>query len=211
MGTDLINDGIYNARLSYLECPSHPEAGTVSDYMPGTQTSYSRRNAIRTSYFFSTGGFTDGSTPADLATGSYNQGMFGNESGLKLGAVTDGLSNSLACGEGAGGNWKTSTHYGPWGMTGVHTCCHGRVSATLNTTTGVLAPTAAEIQGWSINGVWPGNALGQSYAWTFNSKHTGGAQFVFGDGSVHFLSQSMDFTTLAKLAYIHDGYVVGEF
>lgn len=42
----------------------------------------------------------------------------------------------------------------------------------------------------------------------FGSYHTGGAQFVFGDGSVHFIQQSIDTTTLARLADRRDGLPV---
>ncbi|HTN76802.1 MAG TPA: DUF1559 domain-containing protein [Pirellulaceae bacterium] len=42
----------------------------------------------------------------------------------------------------------------------------------------------------------------------FGSAHTGGAQFVFLDGSVHFLQQNINTTTLARLANRQDGQVV---
>lgn len=207
-GNELINNGIYNARLSFLECPSHPEAGTVST---STSGDYQRLNAVRTSYFFSTGYYTDYDSPHHTKTGNVQQGMFGNDSGSKLSLMTDGLSNSLALGEGAGGVAKYSSSYGPWGMTGTHTCCHGRVPVA-TFVNGVPAPTATEIQTYSINGKYPSTTLPlKSYAWNFNSMHTGGAQFAFGDGSIHFLAESMDYSTLAKLAYVHDGNVVGEF
>ncbi len=209
-GTDVMNDGIYNARLPFLECPSHPEAGTTSSSKAGTTDTYSRRNAVRTSYFFSTGYYTDYDSPHSTKSGKLQQGMFGNDDGSKLSAMVDGMSNALAIGEGAGGAWKTSSSYGPWGMTGTHTCCHGRVPVG-TFVNGVPAPTAREIQDYSINAHYTTDSKGRSYAWGFNSLHTGGAQFAFGDGSIHFLSQSMDFSTLAKLAYVHDGNVVGEF
>src|SRR5688572_28490769 len=47
--TDLVNNGLYNIRLEVLECPSHPQAGEVSDGTgadaPGTTGFYSRRQA----------------------------------------------------------------------------------------------------------------------------------------------------------------------
>jgi prepilin-type processing-associated H-X9-DG protein len=174
---------------------------------------YSRRNAIRTSYFFSTGIYTDYDARYDSLNSDIRQGAFGNDGAAKLAQITDGTSNSIATGEGAGGRFKTSTSYGPWGLTGTHTCCHGRVVSTLNAN-GALAPTVTDQQSWTINAIWPanaGNGLRQSYAWAFNSLHTGGAQFAFADGSVHFLSESLDYLTFVKLAYIHDGNPLGEF
>ncbi|MGQ9503861.1 MAG: DUF1559 domain-containing protein [Thermogutta sp.] len=39
----------------------------------------------------------------------------------------------------------------------------------------------------------------------FGSKHPGGANFLFGDGSVHFLSETIDATLYRNLANIRDG------
>jgi len=39
----------------------------------------------------------------------------------------------------------------------------------------------------------------------FKSDHTGGAQFVFGDGSVQFLSESIDYLTYQQLGSRNDG------
>ncbi len=45
----------------------------------------------------------------------------------------------------------------------------------------------------------------------FSSNHTGGAQFLLGDGSVRFISQSIDSGTYQALATIRGDEVVGEF
>ncbi|MCA9225688.1 MAG: DUF1559 domain-containing protein, partial [Planctomycetales bacterium] len=71
---DSANDGIYNVDLEMLKCPSHPQAGEVSNYDPGTNSFYSRRNAIRTSYLFSTGVFTDYDSPWLTKSGDIRQG-----------------------------------------------------------------------------------------------------------------------------------------
>lgn len=210
MGVDNTNDTVYNSRLPFLECPSHPEAGQVSNVTPNTPSAfYTRRNAIRTSYFFSTGVFTDYDNSYSALSNDVRQGMFGNDGAAKIATIVDGTSNSIAFGEGAGGGLrKTSGEYGPWGLTGTHTCCHGRVVSTI--TSGAVTPTALEAQEWGINGRWTAdtNIPKRTYAWVFNSLHTGGAQFAMGDGSVRFLSQSVDYATFAKLAYVHDGGVV---
>src|SRR5690606_23389996 len=61
--------------------------------------------------------------------GAYNndirQGAFGNNGAAKISAITDGTSNTILMGEAWGGaQYKTSSSFGPWGLTGTHTCCH---------------------------------------------------------------------------------------
>jgi len=52
------------------------------------------------------------------------------------------------------------------------------------------------------------------YAWgkaqAFRSRHPGGAQFCFADGSVHFLGEDIDYVTYQKLGDRRDGYPIGE-
>ena len=45
----------------------------------------------------------------------------------------------------------------------------------------------------------------------FKSRHTGGAQFLLGDGAVIFLSESIDYLTYQRLGDRRDGQQVGEF
>jgi prepilin-type N-terminal cleavage/methylation domain-containing protein len=57
-------------------------------------------------------------------------------------------------------------------------------------------------------GVFP-NSIGQ--IWGPSSQHTGGAHHLFADGSVHFLSDSMDVLVYDAVASARGGEVVGEF
>jgi hypothetical protein len=45
---------------------------------------------------------------------------------------------------------------------------------------------------------------------SFRSEHIGGVQFVFGDGSVHFISDGIAAETLDRLAARNDGEILGE-
>ena len=210
-GTDTINDGVYNVRIALLQCPSHFEAGTVSNYNPATPSEfYTRRNAIRTSYAFSSGTSTDYDGPWSGLAADIRQGMFGNDGAATMADLLDGTANSLAIGECQGGRFKTSSNYGPWGLTGTHTCCHGRVVSQSST---AITYTSADVQGWSINGGWPADTQEpkRTYAWTFNSLHPAGAQFVLADGAVKFLSANMNYETLCRLAFIHDANPVGNY
>jgi prepilin-type N-terminal cleavage/methylation domain-containing protein/prepilin-type processing-associated H-X9-DG protein len=45
----------------------------------------------------------------------------------------------------------------------------------------------------------------------FSSQHVGGGQFLFGDGSVRFISENINISTYGNLACLNDGQVLGEF
>ena len=193
-------------RLQILECPSGQREQSNS-----TNAFYVRTNAHRTNYLFATGAFTDYDAPYGNLNNNVRQGMFGNNGAARFSDVTDGLSNSIAVGEAHGGRMKTDiNNFGPWGLTGTHTCCHGRAytdssSDVDHPTENTAAEWATWARDWNINSAWQGNANRRSYAWVFNSPHAGGAQFVFGDGSAKFLSETMDYRAFVLLNYIHDG------
>jgi len=208
-GPDTTNAPIYQTRLALIECPSDPSAGQRSS---STDAFYARNNAHRTSYLFASGVFTDYDQNYTGLTSNIRQGAFGNNGSTTLAGMTDGPSNCILVGESVGGSGpggKTSSNYGPWGMVGTHTCCHGRVVATI--TNNKVAPTAAEARDWRINAAYNNDSLKRSYAWGFNSHHVGGAHFLLGDGRVQFLSENLDFSIFAMLNYIHDGGAVGQF
>jgi hypothetical protein len=161
---------------------------------------------------FSTGVFVDYHANYTAYNYDIRQGMFGNSGAATFAQVTDGLSNTFAIGESWAGKDKTSTHYGPKGLVGDHTCCHGRVVS--NSTTSIQRPNAhvsTYPQDWHLNAVWRGDAQDRHYAWVFNSGHAGGGHFLLGDGTVRFISESLDYLTLCRLAYIKDGEDNGEF
>ena len=203
-GNDTMNDGVYNARLKYLECPSDPSSGAVVNSGAGGTGFYSRRNAVQTSYLFSTGVFTDYDAAWDQLSGDIRRGAFGNDGAARFASITDGTSNVLAIGEATAGLYKTSSAYGPWGMTGTHTCCHGRVVSASTTLLGA-AEAAPYRNDWHINAPWQGDAQRRTYAWVFGSKHPGGAQFIYCDGSTHFVPQTIDYLTFVRMAYLQDG------
>ena len=119
------------------------------------------------------------------------RGMFSGNSKIKFRDVTDGLSNTVAIGEIAYGQVGSEIYNGAvW----VGVAVSGGYSATTLT----LNSTAT----YRING---------TNVYAFSSFHTGGAQFLMGDGGVRFLSENIEGTTLNNLADRADGNVVADF
>jgi prepilin-type N-terminal cleavage/methylation domain-containing protein/prepilin-type processing-associated H-X9-DG protein len=213
LGDDTVNHAVYSQRVPILHCPSAELDEFSRDV--GTTEFYSMRNAQRTNYLFSTGEETDYSEMYTFYNnrtyhGIPRQGMFGNNGAARIAMIRDGASNTIAVGEAVGGRAKTSTSYGPWGLNGTHTCCHGR---TRNGPATNLAHSAWQNfqNEWHINIPWRGRADGRHYAWVFSSTHAGGAHFLMGDGRVEFLSENMDYPTFVWLNRIKSQQPVGDF
>ena len=202
-----VNADLWDPVPNSMLCPSHPDGGIKSTHAAGTGSFYSRRDATRTSYLFSAGQFTDYDSNYTAHISNSRQGAFGNNGAAKFKSITDGTSNCIAIGEAWGGSqYRTSSHYGPWGLVGTHTCCHGRVVSNSNATV-----TPAQARDWHINAGWQGNPNDKVYAWVFSSGHVGGAHFLLCDGATKFLSEAMDYETFVRLAYIHDSELTGDF
>jgi prepilin-type processing-associated H-X9-DG protein len=45
----------------------------------------------------------------------------------------------------------------------------------------------------------------------FGSMHTGGAQFLMGDGAVRFLSENLDINTYRLISRVNDSQLTGDF
>lgn len=203
-GTDSNNASVIGAlSASFMICPSHADGGERSTAATGTGF-YQRASAVRTSYLFATGVFTDYDATYKATATDIRQGTFGNSGAARFQEITDGLSTTIAIGEAHGGRTKQSTEYGPWGLTGTHTCCHGRVVSSSASDVLATSYASTDIRDWRINAAFGNDALGRAYAWGFNSSHAGGAAFLFNDGSVKFLSQSIDYRMFTLANYIHD-------
>ncbi len=129
--------------------------------------------------------------------------IFGQNSTTKISDITDGTSNTLAMGEGTLDTYNlniTSWAYRTWAMIGLDP-----IGAD-NTT---QPPQGLNI--WCYGAATPcTNARVGRRASYYNaaSLHAGGVNFVFADGSVHFLQQSIDVNTLSLLSYRADGQVI---
>jgi len=135
------------------------------------------------------------------------QGFFGSESSGGIRHALDGTSNTFLIGEGrletGNGAWMPIWGQGTW------TGLFGRVEV------GVVATADLNCRS-HINKDYgqcqiPATTVSGTYAWTYSSRHTGGAHFLMGDGTVRFVSENINHELLTILNLIADSQVVGEF
>lgn len=141
-----------------------------------------------------------------------------NYSIVKVRDVTDGTSNTIAIGEASesANVTRTTTNFGAYpiwaggnndgGCDGFRTA-GGHLRLCGATTIGAAFYTGPV---FAINS--PSIVLGTmdlSNA-SFGSKHTGGAQFLFADGAVRFLSENISVRTYADLAGRNEGNVISD-
>jgi prepilin-type N-terminal cleavage/methylation domain-containing protein/prepilin-type processing-associated H-X9-DG protein len=197
------NEAVVGTYIKIYTCPSdvnpppvENDYGHAADYTAIPPIEYlpyyhafSRQNARRSNYLFASYMDTD-ATPR--YPGGPIAGVFGTNGAANMLAITDGLSNTIMVGESR--QQHVDDVAGPYWGSGTHTCCHGIVTD----------------EHWNINypaGLTPDTHFLQK-AWGFGSWHSGGANFVFADGSVHFLMDSIPFSTFQALNSINGGEVV---
>jgi hypothetical protein len=112
-----------------------------------------------------------------------------NTRALHLSRVTDGTSNTLMIGEDL---MDINVHCG-WVRSNYAT---GTCSIPLNNGLVTGQP------GFNNPGDWPN-------LYSFRSMHTGGGNFAFADGSVKFITESIDLTLYRNLATISGGEATG--
>jgi prepilin-type N-terminal cleavage/methylation domain-containing protein/prepilin-type processing-associated H-X9-DG protein len=133
------------------------------------------------------------------ANGSYNglekgDGLFWRSDirygALKITSITDGTSNTFMIGEDV----PDLNQHNAWSY-----CNGANGTCAIPPNTGVTLPTGVPPSlGPSDFGDWPER-------YSFRSRHPGGLQFAYADGSVHFISDSIPLQTYRALATIKGG------
>ena len=127
----------------------------------------------------------------DQPIGEDNNGVMFLNSSVDYDQIPDGSSNTIFVGE------KLVHASTPSLLRGT--------KASLRNTSGINL----EVPSWGA--ALQQNANPASIVGAFASTHPGGAQFVFGDGSVHFLSENIYIETLQHLGNRRDGGLIQEF
>lgn len=183
------------AVLPVFQCPSGQDSCLITAFRQ-----YSRNEGIaKTNYVACMGvAILEGALARD------DGGAFIYREELGIGEMTDGLSNTIAIGERGSdeSNWDRANWLGT-------TASYGNGSQSkqvTGTTRYVLNPLPADRA---------------AMVFSFGSQHSGGANFGLLDGSVHFISETIEFKfdrndrslwgTYQKLSHRSDGFVLGDY
>lgn len=178
--------------LSIYQCPSDHMPSPVVTYVTGGVTYYFGANSY----------FANGGTKSWFIGTATFDGMFQINSRITIGGVSDGTSNTLMVGERHSLDpvWADLPNRRGWAWANYNAPqdCLGGTLRPINYT---IPTTFTDPPPFSEQD----NRLS-----SFGSAHSGGASFVFADGSVRFLTliSTADLPTLNLLARPNDGQVV---
>ena len=199
------NHAVLNGvKIPYMICPSSP--------LPEVIAHSNGNSVLQGSYLLLEGAIGINQVQDDATNGIRSDGgMFLRNRTVGFRDMTDGSSNVVMIGEASGwGRNSTSgaqvdirADHGQGSWMGAARSSGGTDTRCFNTATVryAIGETNSTLSGVDGNGC---NTPMQS-------AHTGGSHALMGDGTVRFLSASMNFDTLRYLVGRSDGNVVGEF
>ena len=188
-----------------------PDINTVQMLSDGT----TNQQVTLTNYVGTNGG--GDWSPNTLSNGTLD-GTFGINSRARIGEFTDGTSNTIIVGERA---WELPTPAPPGASSGGKDICGAATMFGVGFGSGLNLPETTLARGlYGINqtGMVPSTQTPVCRS-SYSSRHEGGAQFLFGDGSVDFVSENVqrnqsgiqgDFVW-QNLLNKSDGFVLGDF
>jgi prepilin-type N-terminal cleavage/methylation domain-containing protein/prepilin-type processing-associated H-X9-DG protein len=156
------------------------------------------------------GMFCRGCTPQSGSNACTDTGNPGGPR-IRIADVLDGTTNTIMIGETLVAQCEYQRFGNPWGWAGYNTVQQGQTIQPINWPIDVRPNQP----GWngscasSCPGVDPAHCIWNWHVtWGFKSNHPGGANFCFADGSVHFITETIDMKTYQYLGCRDDGQVV---
>jgi prepilin-type processing-associated H-X9-DG protein len=180
VGSAMANTTVVGGVVSEFTCPSDVRPLAVTDVLT---LRYWRVNARRSNYLLSGGMYTDFKCAANVDPVASMQGAFLADVSTSYAEFTDGTGNTLLIGEARQIN--SSPNYGPYWGSGTHSAVV-MINYDRNSPPGYYLP----------------NARDNPFAWTAGSRHPGGANMLYADGSVRFVKNSISDAAWAALGTI---------
>ena len=152
-------------------------------------------------------GYTRTSALGHSLTPEKMRGCFNGTGGsVKFAQITDGLSNTIMLGESLVDNhsWLMGAAAGRGWYFSFGGNAHCSTIIPINTIINPNLPPPGV-------GGWPWDIQWINYSWGFKSRHIGGVNFAFADGSVQFLKQTINMKTYQLLGCRNDGFTAGEY
>ncbi|WP_435016224.1 DUF1559 domain-containing protein [Tundrisphaera sp. TA3] len=196
IGSAMANTTVCGSKIATFQCPSDEEMPVDTVNTAGANW---RFNGRRSNYKFCVGQYSDSNCAATAgAPNSAIRAMFFSDLSTGLKDIQDGSSNTTCVGESFQRTY--SDNWGTWWGTGTHTSVHGMA----------LPPTNASYPQYLPNGKYTNaaNTRKLPYAWTMGSKHPGGMNMLFGDGSVRFIKDTINPSTWWSINTISGGEIV---
>jgi prepilin-type N-terminal cleavage/methylation domain-containing protein/prepilin-type processing-associated H-X9-DG protein len=204
------NPNAMNARPKYLRCPS--DGYNVDDNLTNYVGSLGPQCAIGPCGYdphqqYCNGnafGWGYGTSPdhGNSTSAGDIRGMF-NRLGAKfnIASITDGTSSTIMVGEALPEEHDHLINPNNW-MSFNGGTAHCTTIIPINYKIDPTAQWCSPAQ--TYRGNW-------DVSWGFKSKHTNGTNFLFGDGSVHFISQAISHRTYQLLGCRNDNQVPGDY
>jgi prepilin-type processing-associated H-X9-DG protein len=123
---------------------------------------------------------------------------------ISIASVSDGLSNTIMLGEQLPSQHDTMRFLSPLANAYWASWASGVANST--TIIPINYPIDENNIGYCSNPV--NNIYNWGVSWGFKSRHPGGANFAFADGSIRFISQTIDMKTYQLLGCRNDGQPV---
>ncbi len=207
----MANTTVTTSLISTYMCPSDVDLGPYNPTPATTVGAYNGYLSRRSNFLLPAGRYYETYNGRQLTTRPRDGGVFsGSDRGTTLAAITDGTSNTTLVLESR--IEKTSIAYGAYWGQGLWTSTHALIYDNNPANTSSYSPnwqstmpngpaTVAQISAVD-------NPRRLGYAWSIGSRHAGGMNVAFADGSVRFIKDSINPSTWFAINTIGNGEVV---
>ena len=200
------NTTVVGTLVSTFACPSDDAPLVVNDPTgaAGSGPQYGRSNARRSNYVLCSSHYIDSDTPWNVPGRPRDLGMFQSDASTRLDDVKDGTSTTCMVGESH--QIKVDQSFGPYWGSGCWTSTHGVVFPPGNASSPDYLPNApaSAASGWALP-----NPLRLQTKWAMGSRHPGGINMLFADGSMRFIKNGINNAIWYGLQTVRNREIIG--